>query len=75
MKRALTEFYSQEDIKIIKKAFDVRKIAQYYVDKIVSKEDSDYIMEKAPLFINKSKEILAKINEVDANKIREKILI
>lgn len=73
MKRVLIEFYSKEDLKIIKKAFDARNIAQYYVDKIVSKEDSDYIMEKAPLFFNKSKEILAKINEKDVKEIREKI--
>ena len=73
MKRVLIEFYSKEDLKIIKKAFDARNIAQYYVDKIVSKEDSDYIMEKAPLFFNKSKEILAKINEGDVKEIREKI--
>lgn len=73
MKRVLIEFYSKEDLKIIKKAFDARNIAQYYVDKIVSKEDSDYIMEKAPLFFNKSKEILAKINEKDVKGIREKI--
>lgn len=73
MKKVLTEFYSKEDSKIIKKAFDSRNIAQYYVDKIVSKEDSDYIMEKAPMFFNKSKEILAEINEGDVKGIREKI--
>jgi uncharacterized protein (UPF0332 family) len=73
MKRVLIKFYSKEDLKIIKKAFDARNIAQYYVDKIVSKEDSDYIMEKAPLFFNKSKEILAKINEKDVKEIRRKL--
>lgn len=73
MKRVLTEFYSKEDLKLIKKAFDVRKIVQYYIDKIVSKEDSDYIIEKAPLFFNKSKEILAEINEEDVKEIRRKL--
>jgi len=73
MKKALTGYYSKEDIKVIKKAFDARNIAQYYIDKIVLGEDSDYIMEKAPLFLNKSKEILAKINERDVKEIREKI--
>lgn len=71
MKFALGNFYSQEDIKIIKKAFDARGIAQYYVDKIVAKEDSDFIMEKAPYFINKSKEVLAKINQKDIERIRK----
>lgn len=73
MKKALTEFYSEEDMKIIKKAFSLREAAQYYVDRIILKKDSDYIMEKAPIFLNKSKDILAKINESDVKKIREEI--
>ena len=62
MKQMLNGFYSHEDINIIKKAFDTRIIAQYYVNKVVSKEDSDYIMEKAPLFFVKSKEIESLVN-------------
>ena len=73
MKRLLDDFYSKEDLKIIKKAFDARNIAQYYVDKVVSKEDSDYIMKKAPLFFSKSKEVLARINEKDVRELREKV--
>ena len=73
MKKILMGFYLEDDLKTIKKAFDIRNIAQYYVDKIVLKEDADYIMEKAPLFFNKSKEILTKLNEVDIKGIREKI--
>ena len=75
MKTTLTKFYSAEDLKILKKAFDTRNIAQYYVDKVILKEDSDYIMEKAPFFFNKSREILTKINEKDVNEIREKIRV
>jgi len=73
MKKSLTEFYSGEDVKIIKKAFNARNIAQYYVDKIVLKKDSNYIIEKALLFFNKSKDILAMINEKHVKDIREKI--
>ena len=71
MKFALFNFYSQDEMKIIKKAFDARGIAQYYVDKVVSKEDSDFIMGKAPFFLSKSKDILAKINQKDIEKIRK----
>ena len=39
MKRILKDFYSLEEIRAIKKAFDCRETAQYYVDRIVSKED------------------------------------
>lgn len=74
MKQMLSEFYSQGDIKIIKKAFDARIIAQYYVDKLVAKEDIDYIFKNAPLFITKSKEILGGINEKDIKEIRIKIM-
>jgi len=73
MKKILYKYYSQEDVKIIKKAFDLRTIAQYYVDKIIPKEDVDYIFTNASLFIEKSKEILAKINENDILMVREMI--
>jgi uncharacterized protein (UPF0332 family) len=73
MKKLLNNFYLEEDFKIIKKAFDLRNIAQYYADKIILKKDSDYIMETAPLFIDKSREILAKINEIDIREIKGKL--
>src|SRR3989344_6043900 len=65
MKSLLGKFYSGEDMKTIKKAFDARQVVQYYVDKIISKDDSDFIISKAPLFFNKSKEILSRINETN----------
>ena len=72
MKVMLSKFYTIEDMKTIKIAFDSRNIAQYYADKVVSKEDSDFIIARAPFFFNKSKEILSKLNEKDAKEIREK---
>ena len=71
MKKMLGNFYSEEDYKIINKAFSARNTAQYYVDKIVPKEDSEFIFSKAVLFLNKSKEILSKINEKDILNIRK----
>src|SRR3989338_842833 len=73
MKEILTEFYTKEDIKIISKAFDLRNIAQYYVDKIIDTKESDMIMSKAPLFVNTSKDVLSKINESDVKKIRDSL--
>ncbi|MFH0831256.1 MAG: HEPN domain-containing protein [archaeon] len=73
MKFALSEAYSSGDISIIKKAFDARSTAQYYADRVVTKEDSDFIMSKAPYFLNKSKEILSRINEKDITMIRKRI--
>ena len=39
MKVLLQELYSKEDFILISKAFKSRDISQYYVDKIVPKED------------------------------------
>lgn len=73
MDKLLKKFYSDKDIAIIKKAFKLRGIAQCYVDRIISKEDSDFIISQAPLFFNKSKEILSRINQKDVDEIKEKI--
>ncbi len=73
MKFALCDFYSKEDIRIISKAFDCRNISQYYVDKIISEVDLNFIILNAPYFINKSEEILSKINEEDIKQIKRKI--
>ena len=73
MKKLLTNFYSESDVKTIKKAFDARNTAQYYVDRIVPKEDIDFIMSKAPLFYSMSKEVLGKINEDHIKKIKDNL--
>ena len=71
MKFSLSNFYSKEDVKTINKAFDLRNLAQYYVDKVINKEDSDFIITQVPFFFNKSKEILSRMNENDINRIRK----
>jgi len=73
MKILLSKFYSTEDIKIIKLAFDTQNIAQYHANKIISKEDSNLIMINAPIFLIKSNNILTKLNENDIKEIRKKI--
>lgn len=73
MGKLLKDFYSQDDIKLINKAFDVRNLAQYYVDKVIAKDDIDYIMSNAPYFCNKSKEIVGRINEKSIKEIRKEI--
>ena len=70
MRSLLQEFYPREDFTLINKAFNSRDISQYYVDKIVPKEDIDLIISNAPYFLSKSKEILSKLNEKEINKIK-----
>ena len=73
MEEFLQEFYSINYIHVISKAFECRNIIQYYVDKIVDKKDIDLIISQAPLFNSKSKDVLAKINENDIQRIRKEI--
>lgn len=73
MKNMLKSFYSEEDCKIINKSFNARDTSQYYVDRIVPKEDIEFIFSKAVPFLNKSKEILSKINEKDILRIRKEV--
>lgn len=73
MKKMLISFYNEEDCKIINKAFNARDISQYYVDKIVPKEEVDLLFSKAVPFLSKSKDILSKLNEKDILKVRKEV--
>ncbi len=73
MEELLYEFYSKEDVKLIKKAFDCRNTIQYYVDRVVDKSDVDLIIQEAPFFHSKCRDILGKVNENQIKNIREKI--
>ncbi len=73
MKKLLSSFYSEEDCKIISRAFDARNASQYYVDKIVAKEDIDFVFSNALPFLTKSKDILSKINEKDILETRKQV--
>jgi uncharacterized protein (UPF0332 family) len=71
MKQFLKDFYSQEEIKTIREAFDIRDTTQYYADRIANQDDVKFIMSQAPLFLNKSKAVLTKLNENDIKRIRD----
>ncbi|MEN7982708.1 MAG: HEPN domain-containing protein [Nanoarchaeota archaeon] len=73
MKFILPDFFSDKDIKLIKKAFDLRNISQYYVNKIILKEDTEFIIENAQLFLDKSKDILSRLTEKEIFEMRNKI--
>jgi len=73
MRSFLDKFYTKEEINIISKAFSARNTAQYYADKIIDEKTKSLIFSQAPFFLNKSKEILSKLNENQINLIRKKI--
>lgn len=66
--------YSEEDKKLIKKAFDIRNTIQYYVDKVIDEKEIEFIISSASEFVVKSREILESIDENKVNEIRQKIL-
>ena len=70
METFLLNFYSNEDLKTIEKAFELRESIQYYADRIISKEDADFVVKQAPLFFNKSQDILSRLNQDDLSKIK-----
>lgn len=73
MESFLLSFYNKEDVEIIRKAFDMRNVSQYYADKVIDKTDSEYVLSKALFFVNKSKDILSKLNQKDIESIINKI--
>jgi uncharacterized protein (UPF0332 family) len=73
MKSALSDFYSEKEVEVINKAFDLRGISQYYADKIVDKKDIEFVMLNAPYFLNRSKEIISRIDDSDIKRIRNQI--
>lgn len=71
MQELLSEFYSKEDVENIYSAFKLRNNVQYYVDRILKKEDIDKLILDAPEFAANSKNILSMLNENKIKKVRE----
>lgn len=70
-KRFLKNYFTVEDFTLLYKAFKARNDAQYYVNREVINEDYQLILEKAPLFLVKCKNII--IDQKEINKIRANI--
>jgi uncharacterized protein (UPF0332 family) len=69
----LSDYYSKEDLVIIKKGLEAREIAHYRADEIVTENDKDFVLKQTPFFLSKSKEVLATLNEKDIEVIRKKL--
>lgn len=65
-------FYSQEDLDLIKMSFETRNDLQYYPDKLVSDNKLDFVKKGAVDFFVKTKEILSKLSEKQIKEIRKK---
>ncbi|MBT7705852.1 HEPN domain-containing protein [archaeon] len=69
----LGDYYSNEDVAIVGKAFSLRNAVQYYVDKVLDPKDAEEVFQRAAEFFNKSKQVTGSINEDDIEKIRSKL--
>ncbi len=65
-------FYSKEDLDLIKLSFEIRNDLQYYPDKLVSNDKLDFVKKEAVNFFIKTKEILSKLSEKEIREIRKK---
>ena len=70
MKNFLTAFYSEDEIKLIEKAFSARIDLQYYANRPVDTEIIDEIKSSCKDFYIKTKTILSSITEEQIQKIR-----
>lgn len=73
MQKFLPDKYSSEDVSLVKQAFKLRNLAQYYADQIISQDHYEPIMEKTADFVAKSQTILSSINETIVESIRKEV--
>jgi len=73
MKRFLSKYFTQDECRFLEKSMKARIDAQYYVNRTISEEHYRKMLEKAPSFLVKCKQILSKINEKEIMDIRKKI--
>ena len=70
MKRFLLDFYSSEDVQLIKTAFELRNDLQYYPDRLADEKKLEYVKKGSIDFFVKTKSIISRITEKQINQIR-----
>ncbi len=73
MEHFLKDYFSAEDVYLIKKSMRARIDVQYYSDRQISDELYKKMTTEAPLFLAKCKQVLNELNEETINIIRDKI--
>jgi len=70
MKKFLQSFYSEEEIYLIKIAFDLRSNLQYYPDKLIDESKLLKVKQGAVDFFVKTKEIVSRVTESQISEVR-----
>jgi uncharacterized protein (UPF0332 family) len=73
MKEFLKKYFSIEDANLMKKSMKARVDAQYYTDRPISDKQYSAMVTNSPRFLQKCKEVLLKISEIEINEIRDRI--
>ena len=73
MKKALTKYFSNEEINLLQKSLTARVDSQYYTDRDVKEEQRITMVENASKFHLKCKEIALKLTSKEILSIRELI--
>lgn len=73
MKVFLTDYFSSEEISLLKKSMGARIDAQYYSDRPVADRQYETMVQKVPSFFAKCKAIAFKLKEQDIRAIRIKV--
>jgi len=72
-KRFLKDYFNKEDFELLEDAFKARIDTQYYVNKDVPNEQYKGILNQAPIFFTKCKNILLKITQREIGDIRKEL--
>jgi len=71
----LKEFFAEEELDFIEDSFKARKDSQYYVNRAISDQNYQEIINRTPKFLVRCKSILLKLDENKIIEIRKKLSI
>ena len=69
----LSKYFSESDLDLLSDSLKARIDSQYYVDRTVPDKQYNKMVQEAPNFLIKCKEILLKLPEKEIKKIRESL--
>jgi uncharacterized protein (UPF0332 family) len=67
----LKDYFQENELDFIEKSLKARVDSQYYIDRTVSDEQYDKMVQKTPEFLVKCKSIIIKLNEKKIDEIRK----
>ncbi|MBI1970430.1 reverse transcriptase-like protein [Candidatus Woesearchaeota archaeon] len=72
-KQYLRQYFTEEDIALLRDALRARIDSQYYTDRTVSEKTTELMMQKTPYMLVKCREIIERLTEKDVAQLRNAI--